>query len=516
MRSRSAARACSPPRVEVPDAKALLELLDRVKGRLGDAAIVLGHRRRRPRAPGRERRPGAGGARRQGGSRREGRRRGRRRRRRRARHDGPGGRARPASEARRRRDRGARADARDGDRRRPRSRAMRCGCWRSTTAARAAAVRSAIPRGTIVTPIEAVARPATRRGLAQLRELVREREVRARDRRPAAVARRRATPSRRARRARSPARSRGASARTIPVEMHDERFTTRIAQRMGHEAGAGRSFTTSEDSRAAAHLLESWLAAQGRVRVLSPCLAAIDHDQERERTAQERERDRQERERRARSAPAAAAELPQRACRPARAVGAERLPRAAAPSTPAARAPPAPPADPSSRRIAIGCFRRASREPPLQRAARAARRRRRRQLQPPAASRRCPPPRRDRRRCSTAPAAVGTAARGDARCWRAWRRCSRCAAVVRGRAAAVALGQPKPVKAIAPPPVVKVADPRGQDPRADRADRRRGRPEGQLPARPRRHSPLLEPRRLRCATRARRTSKASCSRRPTT
>ncbi len=44
----------------------------------------------------------------------------------------------------------------------------------------------------------------------------------------------------------------------VPVEMHDERFTTRMAQRMEGEHSA------SEDSRAAAHLLESWLAGQSR------------------------------------------------------------------------------------------------------------------------------------------------------------------------------------------------------------------------------------------------------------
>jgi putative Holliday junction resolvase len=40
----------------------------------------------------------------------------------------------------------------------------------------------------------------------------------------------------------------------VPVELYDERFTTRIAQRSG---GTG----TAEDSRAAAVLLEDWLAA---------------------------------------------------------------------------------------------------------------------------------------------------------------------------------------------------------------------------------------------------------------
>jgi len=39
----------------------------------------------------------------------------------------------------------------------------------------------------------------------------------------------------------------------VPVELYDERFTTRLAERTGGSA--------SEDSRAAAHLLEGWLAA---------------------------------------------------------------------------------------------------------------------------------------------------------------------------------------------------------------------------------------------------------------
>jgi putative Holliday junction resolvase len=40
---------------------------------------------------------------------------------------------------------------------------------------------------------------------------------------------------------------------SVPVELYDERLTTRLAARTGGRA--------SEDSRAAAHLLESWLAA---------------------------------------------------------------------------------------------------------------------------------------------------------------------------------------------------------------------------------------------------------------
>ncbi len=40
----------------------------------------------------------------------------------------------------------------------------------------------------------------------------------------------------------------------VPVELHDERFTTRLAQEMGGKA--------SEDSRAAAVLLDGWLAVR--------------------------------------------------------------------------------------------------------------------------------------------------------------------------------------------------------------------------------------------------------------
>jgi RNase H-fold protein (predicted Holliday junction resolvase) len=43
----------------------------------------------------------------------------------------------------------------------------------------------------------------------------------------------------------------------VRVEMYDERFTTRMAQRM---EGA----LASEDSRAAAHMLEGWLQARQR------------------------------------------------------------------------------------------------------------------------------------------------------------------------------------------------------------------------------------------------------------
>jgi putative Holliday junction resolvase len=124
----------------------------------------------------------------------------------------------------------------------------RCGCALSD------------PTGTIVTPIMAVARPASKRGLARLHELVREREVeRVIVGLPLSL-RGADTEQTRETRAFAGVLSLRLGAE-IPVEMHDERFTTRIAQRM---EGIGGSSIASEDSRAAAHLLESWLATQSR------------------------------------------------------------------------------------------------------------------------------------------------------------------------------------------------------------------------------------------------------------
>jgi putative holliday junction resolvase len=121
----------------------------------------------------------------------------------------------------------------------------RCGCALSD------------PTETIVTPIEPVERPLSKRGFARLRQLVLERQVemvlvglplslRGED-----------TEQTRETRAFAQQLAKRLGGE-IPVEMHDERFTTRMAQRMQG------SFTSSEDSRAAAHLLESWLAARSR------------------------------------------------------------------------------------------------------------------------------------------------------------------------------------------------------------------------------------------------------------
>jgi putative Holliday junction resolvase len=120
----------------------------------------------------------------------------------------------------------------------------RCGCALSD------------PTGTIVTPLEVVSRPAGRRGMDALASLVTEREVqRVVVGLPLSLSGGDSAQTRAAREfaARLAQRLGG----TVPVELHDERFTTRMAQRM--EGAAAQ-----EDSRAAAHMLEGWLAAWNR------------------------------------------------------------------------------------------------------------------------------------------------------------------------------------------------------------------------------------------------------------
>jgi putative holliday junction resolvase len=115
----------------------------------------------------------------------------------------------------------------------------RCGCALSD------------PTGTLATPLEAVERPDTRRGLQRLVQLVHDRDVErvvvglplslSGEEGPQAV------------RTREWARRLAGRLRHVPVDLHDERLTTRQAERAGGRA--------DEDSRAAAHLLESYLAA---------------------------------------------------------------------------------------------------------------------------------------------------------------------------------------------------------------------------------------------------------------
>jgi putative holliday junction resolvase len=121
----------------------------------------------------------------------------------------------------------------------------RCGCAVSD------------PTGVLATPVAPVLAPASKRGLARLRSLVAglgaERVVvglplslSGADTAQTAETRAFAT--------------RLGDRLSVPVELYDERFTTRLAQRTGG--------SSSEDSRAAAHLLESWLATNaGRVEV---------------------------------------------------------------------------------------------------------------------------------------------------------------------------------------------------------------------------------------------------------
>lgn len=122
----------------------------------------------------------------------------------------------------------------------------RCGCALSDST------------GTIVTPIEIVPRPHSKRGMAALKALIAAREVeRVVIGLPLSLRGEDTMQTRETREfARRLVRELGQS---VPVEMHDERFTTRMAQRM---EGA----SAEEDSRAAAHLLESWLAARHRER----------------------------------------------------------------------------------------------------------------------------------------------------------------------------------------------------------------------------------------------------------
>jgi putative Holliday junction resolvase len=117
----------------------------------------------------------------------------------------------------------------------------RCGCALSD------------PTGTLATPIGAVERPATRKGLARLAQLANENEVeRVVVGLPLTLA---------GEEGQQASATREFAARlgelvSVPVDMHDERLTTRQAERTGGGADA--------DSRAAAHLLEAYLATGGR------------------------------------------------------------------------------------------------------------------------------------------------------------------------------------------------------------------------------------------------------------
>jgi putative Holliday junction resolvase len=107
------------------------------------------------------------------------------------------------------------------------------------------------PTGTVATPLDAIERPATRRGLNRILAVVREHgavmvvvglplSLSGGDSAQTAETRDFA--------------ARLAERLSVPVTLYDERFTTALAQRRRGE--------TAEDSRAAAVLLEDWLRSQ--------------------------------------------------------------------------------------------------------------------------------------------------------------------------------------------------------------------------------------------------------------
>ena len=115
----------------------------------------------------------------------------------------------------------------------------RCGCAVSD------------PSGSIATPLQPVQRPGSRRGLRHLAALVRELEAeRIVVGLPLSLS---GGETAQTGETRAFARSLSEVA-AVPVDLYDERLTTRLAARLGGRA--------SEDSRAAALLLEDWLAAR--------------------------------------------------------------------------------------------------------------------------------------------------------------------------------------------------------------------------------------------------------------
>jgi putative Holliday junction resolvase len=116
----------------------------------------------------------------------------------------------------------------------------RCGCAMSD------------PTGTLATPIEAVERPGTRRGMNRIVGLVRERGVKkVVVGLPIGLS---GADTDQTREVRDFAARLGERI-AVPVDLYDERFTTSIA--------AARGGSGSEDSRAAAVLLEDYLARHG-------------------------------------------------------------------------------------------------------------------------------------------------------------------------------------------------------------------------------------------------------------
>jgi putative Holliday junction resolvase len=119
----------------------------------------------------------------------------------------------------------------------------RCGCAISD------------PTGTLVTPLPVIERPATKRGMSALAALVAEHDPgRVVVGLPITLAGEEGAQAAETREFAERLRARI----RVPLEFHDERLTTRLAERTGAAGAAAAS-----DSVAAAHLLESYLATHG-------------------------------------------------------------------------------------------------------------------------------------------------------------------------------------------------------------------------------------------------------------
>jgi putative Holliday junction resolvase len=109
------------------------------------------------------------------------------------------------------------------------------------------------PTGTLATPLDPVERPSSDAGLARIADLVRECSVETVVvGLPLTLA---GGESDQTAEARAFAQRLAEIVAPVPVRLHDERLTTAQARRAGGSA--------SEDSRAAAHLLQAWLDAAG-------------------------------------------------------------------------------------------------------------------------------------------------------------------------------------------------------------------------------------------------------------
>lgn len=108
------------------------------------------------------------------------------------------------------------------------------------------------PTGTIVTPLEPVLRANTSDGLATISRLVASHDVaRIVVGLPVGLQGDETTQTARCR----SFAARLAASVEVPVELHDERFTSKLADRTRAETGS----VASRDSLAASHLLQSWM-----------------------------------------------------------------------------------------------------------------------------------------------------------------------------------------------------------------------------------------------------------------